>query len=43
MEVQVTEMLQPRSGYKLNYQGVEDEKVDEANGGTFDACGPREA
>jgi len=37
VEVQVMEMLQLRSGYKLNYQGIEDEKVDEANGGTFDA------
>jgi len=37
LEVQVLKMLKLRSGYKFNYQSVEDEKVDEVTGGTFDA------
>jgi len=37
VEVQVMDMVQLRTGYKLNYQGVEDEKVDEISGDTFDA------
>jgi len=37
VEVQVLDMMQIRTGYKLNYQGLEDEKVDEVSGGTFDA------
>ena len=35
VEVQVMDRLQIRTGYKVNYQGVEDEKVDEGSGETF--------
>ena len=37
VEVQLFDMLQLRSGYKFNYQGIADEKVDEVDGTTFDA------
>ncbi|MAN24622.1 MAG: hypothetical protein CME10_10175 [Gemmatimonadetes bacterium] len=37
VEAQFFEMLQLRTGYQFNYQGIEDEKVDEVDGVVFDA------
>ncbi|MFT5086666.1 MAG: hypothetical protein ACI906_004455 [Candidatus Latescibacterota bacterium] len=37
VEVQLFDMLQLRSGYKFNYQGVADDKIDEVDGTTFEA------
>ena len=37
IEVQLLDMLQLRSGYKFNYQGSEDEKIDEVDGTAFGA------
>jgi hypothetical protein len=36
VEVSLFDMLHVRTGYKLNYQGVENEKVDETTGAIFD-------
>ena len=36
-EVELFDMLSLRSGYKLNYQGVEDDKVDEVSGAVVPA------
>lgn len=36
-EVQLFDMLKLRSGYKLNYQGVTDDKIDEVSGGVAEA------
>ncbi len=37
VEVQLFDMLQLRTGYKFNYQGVDDKKVDEVDGTVFKA------
>jgi len=37
VEIALFDMLQVRTGYKFNYLGVEDEKVDEITKTTFDA------
>jgi len=37
VEVQLLKLLKLRTGYKLNYQGVEDDKVDEVSGATVGA------
>lgn len=37
VEIGLFNMLQVRTGYKLNYQSIENEKVDETTGATFDA------
>ena len=36
VEVSLFDMLKLRTGYKINYQGVENEKVDEITRTTFD-------
>ena len=36
-ELQLFDMLKLRTGYKLNYQGVEDDKIDEVSGATVGA------